>query len=93
MDILRILFGWNWRVRRLRKHWDRERERCLKLKNPLRTELLEKLDNIENSLRMLEEKKMVRYEKLRMIKEVEIDLVELQALREGKNLRKMESES
>lgn len=84
MDILRLIFGWNWRVRRLRKHWDRTREKTLKKENPIRKTALEKLDAMENNLRVLEEQRLNRVAKARMTKEFQIDLAEVKALLKSK---------
>ena len=75
-----FVFGWDWKVRHLRKNWDRKREKTLKKKNPIRKMALEKLDTIENSLRLLEERKLSRMDRSRMYKEVEIGLAEVNGL-------------
>ncbi|UCD07729.1 MAG: hypothetical protein JSW41_02035 [Candidatus Aenigmatarchaeota archaeon] len=80
MDILRLIFGWNWRVRRLRKHWDRAREKALRKENPIRKMALEKLDVLENNLRILEEQKLNRMTKARLTKELQIGIAEVKAL-------------
>ena len=80
MDILRHLLGWNWRIRRLRKKWDRLREKSLKKKDPLRKTLLEKLDLVENNLRSLEERRMVRYERVRLVREVQMELAAIKVM-------------
>jgi hypothetical protein len=74
MDLLRLVFGWNWRVRRLRKNWDRTREKTLKKKAQIRKPALEKLDAIENNLRMLEEQSLNRFAKAKLSKDIEINL-------------------
>ena len=53
--VLGFIFGWKWKIRRLRKRWDRLRERSLKKDEPLRGKLLQDLDTIEQDLRTLEE--------------------------------------
>lgn len=77
---LSFIFGWSWKVRRLRKRWDRLREKTLKKGGLLRSDLLKKLDAIENNLRTLEEQRMNRVMRARISKEVEIDLSEVKAL-------------
>jgi len=85
MNIMTLLFGWDWKVRKMRKKWDRLREKTLKEKDPLRERLLKKLDNIENNLRILEEQKLGRVDRARITKTVEIELEEAAAmLEEGK---------
>ncbi len=71
------------RVRKLRKRWDREREKALKLKEPLRSSVLKRLDQIELNIRTLEEQKLRREEMARIAKEVEIDLEETKAAMEA----------
>ena len=69
--------GWEGRIRKLRKKWDRTREKVLKRKSAEKQQLLEKLDQIENNLRLLEEKDLSRTDRIKVRKEVEIDLEEL----------------
>ncbi len=77
--ILRIP-GWSRKIRKLRKEWNKARERALTKKNPLKRLILKKLDDIENHLRMLEEQRMGRYEKKRFAREIEIVLAEVNIL-------------
>lgn len=74
------LFGWNWKVRRMRKKWDRLREKTLRKKEPIRSEALQKLDTIAPTLVTLEERQLNRVDRARMSKEVQIDLAEIQAI-------------
>ncbi|RLJ07071.1 MAG: hypothetical protein DRP13_03775 [Candidatus Aenigmatarchaeota archaeon] len=82
MMLLSRIFGFQRKVRKLRKTWDRLREKSLKKKNPIREMALERLDAIENHLRMLEEQKLSKIDRARISKEVEIDLEEVKALLE-----------
>ena len=84
MELMKFIFGWNWKIRKLRKKWDRLREKSLKKKNLIRKVSLEKLDSIENRLRILEEQKLSKRERARLSKEVEIDLAEVEGLIEMK---------
>ena len=84
MDIRRWIFGWDWKIRHLRKGWDDVREDSLKKKGRLKRTLLEKLDRTEERLRMLEERKMSRWDRARFCKEIEIDLEEIRALKDAK---------
>ena len=84
MDILRHLLGWNWKVRKLRKKWDRLREKSLKKKNPQRNELLKRLDMISPNLITLEEQRLGRIDKARISKDVEICLAEVKAVLKAK---------
>ena len=78
------IFGWNRRVRKLRKRWDRLREKSLKKPASLRVTLLPREDQIEQNLRILEERKLNRSERARLAKELEIDLEEIKAVLESK---------
>ena len=82
--ILGFLLGWKRKIRRLRKKWDRLREKALTKDEPLRGVALEKLDSIENELKTLEEKKLSRIDRARISKEVEITLSEIKALLKAK---------
>jgi hypothetical protein len=82
--VLGSLLGWNWKVRRLRKKWDRLREKTLKKKEPIRKTALEKLDRLEDTLRILEEQRLSRMDKSRMSKELEIGLAEVKGLLQTK---------
>jgi len=84
MDLMRLVFGWNWRIRRLRKKWDRIREKSLKKHEPLRHVILEKLDNAENNLRILEEQRLGRVDRARLSKTLEIDLEGIKAMLKSK---------
>ena len=77
-------FGHKRRIRKLRKKWDREREKALKLNGPMRSNVLKKLDQIELNLRTLEEQRLHRVELARISKEVEIDLEEVKAILDAK---------
>ena len=73
-------FGWKWRLKRLRKRWDRLREKALGKPEPLRSQLLQKLDVVENKLRTLEEQQLNLAMRARLAKEVELDLEEIKAV-------------
>ncbi len=70
MDVMRALLGWDYRIRRLRKRWDRLREKSLKKKDPVRGAALSKLDSISTSLTTLEEQRLSRIDKIRLGREV-----------------------
>ncbi|MBI2675471.1 MAG: hypothetical protein HYX24_03365 [Candidatus Aenigmarchaeota archaeon] len=86
-DFISPGFMWGWRVKGLRRKWDRLREKALNKKRPLRDRLLEKLDTIENNLRTIEETSLNRVTAARIAKEVEIDMEEIKEI-----LRARESE-
>lgn len=84
VNLISLILGWNWRVRRLRKRWDRLREKSLKKEAGLRATLLPREDQIEQNLRILEERRLNRRERARLAKELEIDLEEVKALLQTK---------
>jgi len=73
-------FGYGRKIRKLRKRWDRLREKALKKKQPMRGDILAKMDLIEQNLKILEERKVNRIERSRIAKEIEIDLEEIKTL-------------
>jgi hypothetical protein len=73
-------FGFGRRVRKLRKRWDRLREKSLKKKQPLKGDILTKMDMVEQNLRILEERRVSRVERSRLAKEIEIDLEGIKAM-------------
>ena len=73
-------FGYKRRIRKLRKKWDRLREKALKKKSPMKEDILARMDLIEQNLRVLEERKVNRIERSRIAKEIEIDLEEIKTL-------------
>jgi hypothetical protein len=81
--ILRIP-GWNRKVRKLRKEWDRAREDALTKKNPLKRMILQKLDLAEDQLKMLEEQPISRVQRKRFVREIEIIIAEVEILLKGK---------
>jgi len=82
--MLGFLFGWPRKIRKLRKRWDRLREKSLKKHGIVKKTALEKLDMTEQKLRMLEEQKITRLDRSRLAKEVEIDLAEIKAVVQSK---------
>lgn len=82
--VLGFLFGWDWKVRRMRKKWDRLREKALKKEEPIKHMALEKLDTIENHLRILEEQRVSRVDRARFSKEIQIDLSGIKSLLKSK---------
>ncbi len=78
------LFGSQRKIRKLRKRWDRVREKTLKKSAEMRANILPKEDQIEQNIRILEERRLHRGERARLMKEVEIDLEEVKAVIKGK---------
>lgn len=77
-----FLFGWKRKIRKLRKRWDRLREKALKKKQPLKGDILTKMDVIEQNIRILEERRVNRVERSRLAREIEIDLEGIKAMLE-----------
>lgn len=80
MSFLGFIFGYGRKIRKLRKKWDRLREKALKKDNPQKSDILTKLDTIEQNLRIIEERNVNKREKSRISKELEIDLEEISAM-------------
>ncbi len=78
--MLGFLFGWPRKIRKLRKRWDRLREKSLKKRGLVKKTALEKLDMTEQKLRTLEEQKITRLDRSRLAREVELDLTEIKAM-------------
>jgi hypothetical protein len=81
---LGFILGHGRKIRKLRKRWDRIREKTLKKEAGRRAELLPKEDQIEQNLRILEERRLHRGERARLMKEVELDLAEVKAMLDSK---------
>ncbi len=78
--MLNFIFGWPRKIRKLRKRWDRLREKTLKKKGLMKKTALEKLDMTEQKLKTLEEQKITRLDRSRLAREVELDLAEIKAM-------------
>ena len=84
MDIMGTIFGWDWKVRRVRKKWDRLRENSLKKEGRLKKTLLEKLDHTEETLRIIEERSLSRKDRQRNMRIIESELNYIKELMDGK---------
>lgn len=84
MDILGKILGWNWKVKRTRRKWDRLREKSLDKEGRLRKTLLEKLDHTEETLRIIEERNLSRRDRQRSMQTVVSELNYIESLLEGK---------
>jgi hypothetical protein len=82
MDFLGTVMGWNWRLRRTRRRWDRLREHALGRKGRLRTTVLKELDDVEDKVRTLEEERLSRRDRTRMLREVHMRLENISDLLE-----------
>ena len=76
--------GWDKKIRNLRKNWDRVREKTLTKEGSLKAKLLEKEDQIEQNLRLLEERDLHRIERNRLYNEVETSVKEMKTILEAK---------
>jgi hypothetical protein len=83
MDLIGIVMGWNWKVQRTRRRWDRLREHALEKKGDLRKRLLRELDLLEDNLKTLEEQKLSRRDGTRILREVEMELANISDLLEN----------
>ncbi len=81
---LSFIFGWGYKIRKLRKRWDRIREKTLKKDAGVRARLLQREDQIEQNLRILEERRLNRGEKGRLARELELDLAEVKDMMDAK---------
>ena len=78
MDFFSLILGWNWRVQRTRRRWDRIRERSLDKKGRLRSHMLKELDYLEDKVKTLEEESLSRRDRTKMMSDVEVGLENLQ---------------
>lgn len=78
--MLSRFFGWNAKVRKLRKRWDRCREHALRRRDPVRTQALNKLDACASNLATLEEQRLGRLDRARIARDVDIALAEVHEL-------------
>ena len=83
MDFFGLFMGWNWKVQRTRRRWDRLREHSLNKKGEFRMKLLDELDKIEDRLKILEEEKLSRRDGTRMLRKVEMELKNVKDLLEN----------
>jgi hypothetical protein len=77
---IEIILGWEWKIRRLRRRWDRLREKSLKKKEPLKTQLLQRLDLIEGNISTLEEQKLGFLTRKRIADDVNMQLKSVKTL-------------
>jgi hypothetical protein len=82
MDLLGMVMGWNWKVQRTRRRWDRLREHALEKQGQVRKTALMQLDHCEDNLRTLAEEKLSRRDRIRMIRKVEMDMENVKDLLE-----------
>jgi hypothetical protein len=82
VDIFSMIFGWNWKVQRTRRRWDRLREHALEKEGRVRKEALKELDVIEDKLKMLEEESLTRRDRVRLMREVQMALANIADLLE-----------
>ncbi len=87
-----IPFGFDRKVRGLRKKWCKLRMKSLKQSKENKGRLLEMLDNVENDLRSLEEQKLGRGDRGRIAEQVENGLKEVEEVLKGKDKEEKVSE-
>ena len=86
MDILGMVLGWNWQVQRTRRRWDRLREHALGEKARVRMKALKNLDELEDKVKMLEEQHLSRRDRVKILREIEMELANINDLIEkGEN--------
>jgi hypothetical protein len=82
MDFFGLILGWNWKIQRTRRRWDRLREHALGKKGRVRMKALRDLDEVEDKLRTLEEERLSRRDRTRMLREVKLGLANVNDLLE-----------
>ena len=83
MDILGMIFGWKWKLQRTRRRWDRLREHALEKEGRIKHEALKHLDETENKLRIIEEEKLSRRDRVKMLREINMELANTRDLLEN----------
>ena len=84
-----FFFGFDRRVKGLRKKWCKLRIKALKLENYQKTQLLDRLDSIEQDLRTIEEQDLRRHDRNRIADSVDQELRYIEDIIKG---RKSEGE-
>ncbi|OYT43363.1 MAG: hypothetical protein B6U88_01255 [Candidatus Aenigmarchaeota archaeon ex4484_56] len=79
-----FFFGFEGKVRRLRKTWCKLRLRTLKMKEK---NVLNMLDDIDQQLRTLEEQELTRFDRSRILSEVEDSLKNVETALKSKKER------
>ena len=77
MDILGMFLGWNWRLQRTRRRWDRVREHALEKEGRVRHDALKQLDDTEDKLKILEEEKLSRRDRIKMLREIKMEIANI----------------
>ena len=89
MVISWFVFGWKGKIYKLRRKYDRIREKADLLDNQQqKMDVLRILDQIENTLIMLEERRIGRFERKRLASSVKSSLEKAKAILDGKLYRK-----
>lgn len=79
-----FFFGFDRKIRGLRKKWCKLRLKALKKSKEERNNLLNKLDDIEQQLIILEEQELTRIDRSRISEEIEKNLKEVEKLLKSK---------
>jgi hypothetical protein len=82
LDFFAMIFGWDWKVQRTRRKWDRLREHALEKEGRVRKEALRELDLVEDKLKMIEEQSLTRRDRVRLMREVNMALANIADLLE-----------
>jgi len=71
MSWFNLVFGFNWKIRGLRKKWCKYRLKALKLQGSSKSRILNQLDSVEQELRTLEGQDLRRPDRNRITASVE----------------------
>jgi len=71
-------FGFDWKLKNLRKKWCKLRLKVLKMEKEERKTLFDMLDDVEQELRTLEEEELTRADRARILERVETGLKEIE---------------
>ena len=71
-------FGFDWKLKNLRKKWCKLRLKVLKMEKEERKAIFDMLDDVEQELRTLEEEELTRADRARILERVETGLKEIE---------------
>jgi len=90
LGFIRFLFSWRRQIWMLRRRWDRIRERADKTANrEKRLNALRILDQVEPTLVLLEEQKISRFDRPRLIGQVKMGIMQARNILEEKGEKKV----
>ena len=73
-------FGFDWKLKNLRKKWCKLRLKALKMEKEERKTFFDMLDDVEQELRTLEEEELTRADRARILERVENGLKEIEEI-------------